>query len=92
MLEIYVATLEIIRYPVFARQCDKKYGSLVLRSRVPSLSDDSEQEAEEGEEQEEAFSLSRFSSNAVKQVCMAKKEQTLPNALFFSGFVLHYGQ
>lgn len=50
-------------------QCDIKYGSLVLRSRVPSLSETSEREENEEEEEQEAFSVSRFSSNAVNQVC-----------------------
>lgn len=48
-------------------QCETRHGSLVQRSRVPSLSEDSEKEAED-EEQEDGFSLSRFSSNLCKQV------------------------
>lgn len=39
------------------------------RFRFPSLSEESEKDTEDGDE-EEAFSLSRFSSNLCKQVCL----------------------
>ena len=56
-----------ILVPIF--QCETRYGTLVDRSRLPSLSEGSEEETED-QNQTEYFSLSQFSSNLVKQVCV----------------------